>query len=432
MIFEASAQKDKKHLSALLHMEGTHIVGSVLTMSNELIQQKSLEINALGNSYREVWGNTIHRQGLYQHALTAEPEEFDKFLNNARQFGVRQRQNFEYCMAIYGGEEAHSVLSYESLDSSGNTIKKFYSDRQWDELCNKTMPTNPVTDGLEEEIQGHHNISVKNPLLSREEAILHAADPENISFQGTRAHLKAHDGDFRNFTNEEKSDVTDSYDAIQNKKVDKIEQLHDHSDAFAFCSAIFSGSISAIITFKQLTNDPRPWNRKKALKVAGSFAQGTMTGVVPYLVINHLSAPIDDFVNSAVVKIVNNGTEIITDSFADNFADALGDSLGITVSIVARTFIPSLINARSSGFSKSLTDSKDKLIQSGKTQAGFLLLDLVLDCFTPLGDPYVTGIVTGLRIAYSGGKMVINYKHQIVLHKTRLVAAYDIAVALAN
>jgi hypothetical protein len=98
--------------------------------------------------------------------------------------------------------------------------------------------------------------------------------------------------------------------------------------------------------------------------------------------------------------------------------------------IAVRTLIQGGLQANRLGIRGSAANVRDTLVRTSIEQGAFFALDLILDCITPIPDPVLGPVITGLRITWSVGKITLSIKHRKRLTAKRLDALHDAAYAI--
>jgi len=436
-------QKARSSLSMLVHGEGAAISASLITGAK--FQFEDLPFK----NWREGFGNGLQQLKVEDAFKVSHfQERFNDIYNNYN--GVQDDiiNSPEYAniknqirgMSVQRRWEYERILSDSSSQGSAEKVLGAYTSdgsyRSWtpDEL--KTLSESNRIQAETDEIlskrriiyEGHHGRAIsKIPYDDMDKMY----DPDNVRIYSPKGHLEdAHQGNWHNTSNEPYTDITDRTKDIKYAEREQFDKNSDADVIIGISIGVIAGSISAIIKYRELSKSPLPWNKKKVIAIAGSFISGAATGVIPYIVINQMNTPLDQFIENGLAEVFNHGDILIQDSLLDNIADASGDFVVIMSAIAIRSLIQGGIEGSRVGFKHAAKTFGSTMARTSLEQGGFFVLQLILDSLTPIPDPVLGPVITVLRISYSVGKITLSIKHRKKIVQVKLDSLHDAAYAL--
>jgi len=192
---------------------------------------------------------------------------------------------------------------------------------------------------------------------------------------------------------------------IQNRfdeAMDNYEKLIE-SDALAITGmAVASVGITTLVQLYRLRCDSRPWAKKAMIIGMNSGKVGLMVGAISVIV--HETR---DFGMG-----VENLAPELTDALGiEAFGELFGSALGIEAAIASRFLIIALsAGVKGENPVPALRSYGPQFRQASVETIVFFSLGLLADCLTPIPEPNLNALVTGLRILYSAGKL--GFEHQ--------------------
>jgi len=374
--------------------------------------------------------------------LIAESDEYKNLVANIRNNTVERRwkyENFFIEKSDISNPEFNvdndvlGVVEYEPssfLDNDNKTTRYWSSDEmemmQQEEGYTPKVSSDQAMGNLNS-VEGSHGKAVNAYDVGDIEGM---TNPDNIQPQSPKYHREIyHDGN-TNTSGEEFHDISQKKQLIQNKQREIIDDK-EHSDVItALVIGLAVGSISAIIELKRLSQEQSIWNKRKLARVGLSFVKGASIGAVPILVINTIDDPIRNLIDNTIIDAFNIDGVFLADSLIENITDSLGDFMVISTTIAAGKLIRSGINGSYTGLKEGATEFAYGMKRPLTDQAGFFMLDILLDSLTPIPDPTLNAIITSARIVYSLSKFGINLKHRKDLHNYKFDTLYEVGASV--
>jgi hypothetical protein len=194
-------------------------------------------------------------------------------------------------------------------------------------------------------------------------------------------------------------------------------------------AGIVSGSITAIVKYQQLKQDPRPWQQKAAI-VVGSALLSSASASISLLVAQQANIFVTNLTADFAVELAG---FIGFDASSNVIGSLLGASASYAVFDVIRLGATTIREVQQG---HSLAQIKYGLGNAAMgiigEQFGFFLLGIMLDSFTPIPDPVVGTIVNVLRVGTSVVKTASdiekNIESQRISTEKRLLIAYNKAI----
>jgi hypothetical protein len=428
-------------LSMLIHSEGAAISAALVRgakfqfedlpfkswrdgFGNGLRQLRAEDINKASH-FQERFNEIYQNYGGVQNYIVNSPE-YHNLKDQVRGLSTQRRLEYERFLSGHSStESATKVLG--AYVSSGDYRPWTPEDLNTLANTNKIMAEPDEFLGKRINYEGHHGRSISNIPYNKMDQMY---DPDNVRLYSPKGHLDhAHEGSWKNTPNKPYSDITDRTKDIKYAEKEQYERSSNADAIIGISMGVVAGSISAIIKYKELSKSPLPWNRKKVMAIAGSFATGAATGVIPYIVINQINTPLDQFLENGLAEVFNSGDMLIQDSLLDNIADASGDFVVIMSAIAIRSLIQGGIEGRRFGLKQAANTFGNTMIRTSIEQGSFFVLQLILDSLTPIPDPVLGPVITFLRVSYGVGKITLSIKHRKQITQVKLDSLHDVAYA---
>jgi hypothetical protein len=426
----------------LLHGEGAAIAASLITgvkYSTEVMPFTSWrdtfdsglshmfsEDASRVASFQDRFSDISHQYDGIQDDIS-NSQDYQYLRDQVRGLGTQRRFRYErYFAGSTSRETASKVLGAYRSDGSYRN----WTDSELDELRqgHRVLAESDEILGKRVVYEGDHGRAISRAPIDDMGKIY---DPDNVRIYSPKGHLEhAHKGNWQNTSDEPYTDVTDRAKDIRTEERNQFDRSQNTDEIIGISIGLAAGSISAILKYRELSKHPLPWNRRKTIAVTGAFLSGAATGVVPYLLIQNIHNPVRHFLEGGVSDLFFGGEVLVQDAFLDNLADASGDFVLIMSAIAVRTLIQGGLQANRLGIRGSAANVRDTLVRTSIEQGAFFALDLILDCITPIPDPVLGPVITGLRITWSVGKITLSIKHRKRLTAKRLDALHDAAYAI--
>ena len=435
----ANQSKQNHSRAMLLHGEGAAIAASLITdakyrtemlpykewrgeFASDFDEPRADDSSTIIN-YQEQFRSISEQYDGVEDAI-AESTEYQVLTDQMRGTGVSSRWDYERFFINNSSEETH-----------GDILGAYQSDgsyRYWtsDELKTigsggRALAQSGENLGQRVTYEGHHGMDVSS--LDYED-IENIHNPDGIRLFTPRGHLEVgHDGSWSNPSDAIYTDITDRTDSIIREERFYYSDQEKTDDLVGLTMGVAFGSIAAIAHYKQLLQNPAPWNRHRALLVTGAFLSGAATGFVPYLLIRQMHNPIRESIENNLAIYFNEGELLPQDSLLDSFADASGSFVLIMSAITVRTIMQGSFQFHRRGAKETLGQMSSVLKRSTVEQTGFFTLQMMLDSLTPMPDATLSLFITSTRVLYGFGKMGMHYNHSQKLDQENLNAFYDAA-----
>ncbi|MCK4821807.1 hypothetical protein KA005_38940 [bacterium] len=434
--------QSRSSLSMLIHGEGAAISAALINgikYNAEVLPYKDWQqsfvdgLNQMNSedglqvaSFQDRFAEVSHESSGVQEAIVNNPA-YKNLVNKVRGLSVPRRFEYErYFSDNSSHETAEKVLGgYQSDGSYHNWT---------DDEFNKLSETNRILADPSEHLgkrtiyEGHHGRGISKTSFDDMGKMY---DPDNVRIMSPKGHLQdGHGGNWKNTSSEPYSDITDRADEIRTEERAHYSRESNLDEIVGITIGVAAGSIGAILKYRELSKHPLPWNRKKAIAIAGAFLSGAATGVVPYLVLQEISNPIRDLLQTGIADVFTDGNYLLQDTFLDNIADASGDFFIIMSAIAVRSLIQGGIQANQIGFTGAARNFGSTIARTSVEQGAFWALQLVLDSITPIPDPVLGPTITIIRVSYSVVKIALTVQHKKRISSRKLDCLHDAAYAV--
>lgn len=373
--------------------------------------------------------NLISERYNGQLQLIPVSEEYEKLVNKIRRDGVDRRWDYEkYLIDNSKISKYNNVLG--AIESSGE--KRYWTIEEMEMISQGDRPSAEANEILGNKRITYEGAHGKSMSIMDTGDITSMYDPNNVAPYSPKGHLKvSHKGNFGNTSNETITNITDTTNELEEKQRIILDKEENADLAAGLALGLIAGSISAIIKFRKLSRNQKPWNVKMTTQVLGAFIKGSSVVGLPFMIVQEIDNPVRDMIDSMVSMYISDGSALPIDSFADNMADTLGDFSIIITAIAVSRVVSSVYNNKNRGYDEFGKNIINELKRPLIEQIGFAAFDLVLDNATSIPDPQINAIVTAARITYSIGKIGGNIKSRKNLHEYKLKCIYDASVAAA-
>lgn len=382
-------------------------------------------IENLNNHMSEFWTGTSNRQELYLHAYDSDMRSHENLLNSARGYGVDRHFQGESTLAIYGGDDARPHLQYFASNSSGGIEYRSYSDLQFDQLQHNARPQ-IGTDVLHYSIEGHHAISVRNPLLSERESIFNASNPDGIIGTDREAHKFLHGGNYQHPTYAHVNTLTMQQEQTLSDKEHHIDSYQNGIDSITLETVFLTGTISGAVALFSGLNDTRQWIRQAAAKnTLITFGTSSVSGLITHEVLL-ASHPFWEHTVSNISSAVSDQSVI---AISDMSLSTITEIVDITE---ARLIITSIVTAGKllSGESIDTIALSRSVGKQIGIQSACSIADQLIAVATnsAIPEPHTAAIVASIRIALAAHKFITDQAFQKKLISIQMDLKHDYAL----
>ncbi|OLS33742.1 hypothetical protein [Bacillus sp. MRMR6] len=254
---------------------------------SESYQQKLDDFNQKRFEQLEEYKGLLEENDITSHVELKEASDVLDFAKKLHDNDILQRWRFEKFFAEEGNEGAKQVLGYcDYID--GESIHNLYSNEQFKELLERGKVT--VDDSP---LQGHH-INDFSSNSTVQENIITLFHGNNIKLMTRSAHLNdpehghgnknGEGGSWKNETKGEANEIDQRFNNIvdANKEITAEDIASFHINTGVGIGLLF-GTVTSILEYRKLKNDPRPWKKKALLISMSSIVKGVEAGTLTLL-----------------------------------------------------------------------------------------------------------------------------------------------------
>lgn len=352
---------------------------------------------------KEEFGPELSGADLARSTLR-ESSDIDTAIESARSVGPEAKLDFWRYFARKGGKAAQKQLRYRE-DGSWQHL----SDEQFDSLRNGESISHIVPSG-----ERHHVQSVAASLDEDPADISDLTDPGNIRIMTKNGHrydpVYGHGGDTRNQTTGDVNTVERDYQNVAEQRYqdEVLAESGERAEELGIAFGIVGGSISAIARYQKLRL--KPW-RKRSLAVTSVFAGRALE----YGTISYVAARTRDETAQLIADGTFDAAEASAEAGTDLTTDLVASGVGIEAAVAVRSAvkIASTIR-RGKRVRATVTRAGKNILVVGTEETFFILLGVAGDAALPIPEPHMNLAVNGLRISYRLGKVVYNYRQNVL------------------